>query len=115
MKRAYVCVAVLGAMLGMAGCSSDDDSKSGGSKGGSCTTPDQCFHVTSPADYDITPECSFVSGTWSKDPCNPAGYVKKCTDKSMVSINDGPEQEVTYVYFYPAGSTEDCFGVEEPL
>ena len=111
MKRAYVCIAVLGAVLGIVGCGSDD---AGGDKGGSCitTNPAQCYQVTSPADYDLKTECTaFGGGTWSKDPCNAANYARKCTDDS-VEVDGVP---ATYVYFFPEGSTEDCFGDEEPL
>jgi hypothetical protein len=102
---------VLGVVLGIVGCGSDD-AASGGTKGGSCTSSTQCYQVTKPADYDLNMECTALGGTWSKDPCNPANYKTKCTDDS---VEDDAGNMMTYVYFFPAGSTLDCFGTEEPL
>lgn len=113
MKPMYVWGSFLGLALSVVGCGSDDDGKNGG--GGSCLSADRCFHVTKPAGYDLALECQFSGGTVKPEPCNPAGYKRKCTDTAMVSTNDGPEEEVTYVYFYPANSTEACFGTEEQL
>jgi hypothetical protein len=113
MTRASVCVAVLGVVLGIVGCGSDD-AGGGGSKGGSCITqtPSQCYQVTKPADYNLNAECTAFGGTWSQDPCNPTNYERKCTD-TLTDDETGEEQ--TYVYFFPAGSTEGCLGTEEPL
>ena len=71
--------------------------------------------MTSPADYELKPECEFTGGTWSASTCNPAGFARKCTQEVSVSTNDGPEVPTTYVYYFPEGSDFGCLGTEEDL
>ena len=110
---------VLGSCFMLVACGGDGDSGDGGGQGsaggGSCVTSDGCWHVEVPGDYDVKTECSFVQGAWSAQLCDPTGYARKCTQVTQVSINDGPEMDVTYVYFWPADSMYSCLGTEEML
>ena len=92
--------------LAFSACSSDS-----GKKGGSCTSSDQCWAVSSPANYDVASECSLTPGcTWSANACSTTGYVRKCTQPTTVN-----NHEVTYVYYWTASSTMTCAGTEESL
>jgi hypothetical protein len=105
---------IAGATIGLAGCGSDGGGTSGAT-GGSCRNDQQCFEVSAPADYNVKSECGFTSSTWSQSKCNPAGYDRKCTQPTQVSINDGPEQTVVYVYYFSPASATGCLGTEEKL
>jgi hypothetical protein len=103
--------------LMMPACGSDDDAGDGGGNagGGSCTNSDGCWEVSTPTNYDVATECAFTQGNWSADTCDPSGYARKCTQITQVSENDGPEMDVTYVYYFPPASTFACLGTEETL
>jgi hypothetical protein len=103
-KLASLGVLFLG--LALSACSSDS-----GKKGGSCTSSDQCWFVSSPANYDVASECPLTpGGAWSANTCNTADYTRKCTQPTTVD-----NKEVTYVYYWKASSAMACIGTEEKL
>jgi hypothetical protein len=116
-----VWVVLTGVVVAAAGCGSDGGSSdgsggsSGSSGGGSCVTADQCWEVTDPANYDIEFECDLGQGTYATSACTRASYKTKCTQVTGVSVNDGPEKDVTYVYYRTAANTDGCLGTEEDL
>ena len=115
--RVFKALAALGVASLTVACGSDDGESpdQGSGEGGSCVTADGCWEVSVPADYDVATECGWVEGTWSAQSCDPSPYARKCTQVTQVSINDGPEMDVTYVYFWPMDSTFGCLGTEEEL
>src|SRR5688500_4035761 len=114
--KVFRALTALGIASLVVACGSDDAASAGeGSKGGSCVSSDGCWEVSVPTDYDVATECGWVQGTWSAQSCDPSPYARKCTQVTQVSFNDGPEMDVTYVYFWPMDSTFSCLGTEEAL
>lgn len=105
--------------LVLVACSSDDSSGGAAAPAagsGSCTMKDgTCFLVSDPASYNLRSECELVGHSWSASACPSSGFARKCTQKTTVTVDQGPKQEVTYVYFFPADSKLACLGTEEKL
>jgi ABC-type glycerol-3-phosphate transport system substrate-binding protein len=74
MSRSLAC-ALLGCVTLLAACGSSNS----GSTGGSCTTKDSCWFVSSPEDYNTRQICNATGATFSEDACPTAGYTRKCT------------------------------------
>ena|SRR6187397_776377 len=116
--RVFKALTALGVASLAVACGSDDAASTnpeGSSKGGSCVTADGCWEVSVPTDYDVARECGWIEGTWSALNCDPSPYARKCTQDIQVSVNNGPEMDVTYVYFWPMDSEFGCLGTEEAL